>query len=130
MPASPSGSAHGQREGLGAHWELWMFVQGGMTPLQAIRAATLSGAHYVGMDKDIGSLEPGKIADLLVLDANPLDNIRNSESILYTIANGRIFDAMAMNEIGNHPRNRQPFHFELPGGEAAGRAIATIDDDD
>jgi imidazolonepropionase-like amidohydrolase/Tol biopolymer transport system component len=122
--------AHGQREGLGAHWELWMFVQGGMTPLQAIRAATLSGAHYIGMDKDIGSLEPGKIADLLVLDANPLDNIRNSESIRYTIANGRIFDAMTMNEIGNHPRNRQPFHFELPGGEAAGSAAATTDDDD
>jgi imidazolonepropionase-like amidohydrolase/Tol biopolymer transport system component len=122
--------AHGQREGLGAHWELWMFVQGGMTPLQAIRAATLSGAHYIGMDKDIGSLEPGKIADLLVLDANPLDNIRNSESILYTIANGRIFDAMTMNEIGNHPRNRQPFHFELPGGEAAGRAAAATDDEE
>lgn len=122
--------AHGQREGLGAHWELWMFVQGGMTPLQAIRAATLSGAHYIGMDKDIGSLEPGKIADLLVLDANPLDNIRNSESILYTIANGRIFDAMTMNEIGNHPRNRQPFHFELPGGEGAGRAAVTTDDDE
>jgi imidazolonepropionase-like amidohydrolase/Tol biopolymer transport system component len=122
--------AHGQREGLGAHWELWMFVQGGMTPLQAIRAATLSGAHYIGMDKDIGSLEPGKIADLLVLDANPLDNIRNSESILYTIANGRIFDAMTMNEIGNHPRNRKPFHFELPGGEAAGRAAAATDDEE
>jgi len=122
--------AHGQREGLGAHWELWMFVQGGMTPLQAIRAATLSGAHYIGMDKDVGSLEPGKLADLLVLDSNPLDNIRNSESIRYTIANGRIFDAMTMNEIGNHPRTRQPFYFELPGNDAAGRATAAASDDD
>ena len=122
--------AHGQREGLGAHWELWMFVQGGMAPLQAIRAATLSGAHYIGMDKDVGSLEPGKLADLLVLDANPLDNIRNSESIRYTIANGRIFDAMTMNEIGNHPRTRQPFYFELPGNDAAGRATAAASDDD
>ncbi|MEA2416114.1 MAG: hypothetical protein QOI58_2771 [Thermoanaerobaculia bacterium] len=123
--------AHGQREGLGAHWELWMFVQGGMTPLQAIRAATLNGAHYIGMDKDVGSLEPGKLADLLVLDANPLDNIRNSESIRYTVANGRIFDAMTMNEIGNHPRTRQPFYFELPGNDAAGRAtMATTDDEE
>jgi imidazolonepropionase-like amidohydrolase/Tol biopolymer transport system component len=123
--------AHGQREGLGAHWELWMFVQGGMTPLQAIRAATFSGAHYIGMDKDVGSLEPGRLADLLVLDSNPLDNIRNSESIRYTIANGRIFDAMTMNEIGNHPRTRQPFYFELPGNDAAGRAtMATTDDDE
>jgi len=122
--------AHGQREGLGAHWELWMFVQGGMTPLQAIRAATLSGAHYIGMDKDIGSLEPGKLADLLVLDANPLDNIRNSESIRYTIANGRIFDAMTMNETGNHSRTRKPFYFELPGNDAWGLATATASEDD
>jgi len=122
--------AHGQREGLGAHWELWMFVQGGMTPLQAIRAATLNGAHYIGMDKDVGSLEPGKLADLLVLDANPLDDIRNSESIRYTIANGRIFDAMTMNEIGNHPHTRQPFYFELPGNDSWGRATAAASDDD
>jgi imidazolonepropionase-like amidohydrolase len=122
--------AHGQREGLGAHWELWMFVQGGMTPLQAIRAATISGAHYIGMDKDIGSLESGKLADLLVLDANPLDNIRNSESIRYTIANGRVFDSMTMNEIGNHPRTRQPFYFELPGNDSWGRTTAAASDDD
>src|SRR5258708_19031688 len=122
--------AHGQREGLGAHRELWMFVQGGVTPLQAIRAATLSGAHYIGMDKDIGSLEAGKIADLLVLDANPLDHIPNSASIRYTIVNGRLFDAMTMNEIGNHPRRRQPFYFELPGNEAWGRATLAASDDD
>ena len=65
--------AHGQREGLGAHWEMWMLVQGGMTPLEALRCATLNGARYLGLDKDIGSLEPGKLADLVVLDANPLD---------------------------------------------------------
>jgi cytosine/adenosine deaminase-related metal-dependent hydrolase len=106
-----------------------MFVQGGMTPLQAIRAATLSGAHYIGMDKEIGSLEKGKLADLLVLDANPLKNIRNSESIRYTIANGRIFDAMTMNESGNHPRVRQPFYFEVPGSEAWGQATTAASDD-
>ena len=121
--------AHGQREGLGAHWELWMFVQGGMTPLQAIRAATLNGAHYIGMDKDIGSLETGKLADLVVLDENPLENIRNSESIRYTIVNGRIFDAMTMNEAGNHPRNRKAFYFELPGNDAWGRTTAADTDD-
>jgi len=114
--------AHGQREGLGAHWELWMFVQGGMTPLQAIRAATISGARYLGLDKDIGSLEPGKLADLIVLDANPLENIRNSESVRYTMVNGRLFDSATMNEIGNHPRQRAPLYFDLPGNDAWGRA--------
>jgi Tol biopolymer transport system component/imidazolonepropionase-like amidohydrolase len=122
--------AHGQREGLGAHWELWMFTQGGMTPLEAIRSATLNGAHYLGLDHDIGSLEQGKLADLIVLDADPLENIRNSESVRYTVVNGRIFDAATMNEIGNHPRDRQKFFFEIEGNDAWPRSVTTSDDDD
>lgn len=75
--------AHGQLQGLGARWELWMFEQDGMTPLEALRAATLSGAQYLGMGAHLGSLEPGKFADLVVLDANPLENIRNSSGSLW-----------------------------------------------
>jgi imidazolonepropionase-like amidohydrolase/Tol biopolymer transport system component len=116
--------AHGQRESLGAHWELWMFEQGGMTPLQALRAATLDGARYLGFDREIGSLEPGKLADLIVLDANPLENIRNTHAVRYTVVNGRIFDAATMNEIGNHPRTRKPFFFQMPGNETWGPAAA------
>jgi Tol biopolymer transport system component/imidazolonepropionase-like amidohydrolase len=104
--------AHGQLQGLGAHWEMWMLAQGGMTPLQAIRAATLHGAQYLGLDGDIGSLETGKLADLIVLNHNPLENIQNSESILYVMKNGRLYDAESMNEIGNHPHQRGPFFWE------------------
>jgi imidazolonepropionase-like amidohydrolase/Tol biopolymer transport system component len=104
--------AHGQLQGLGAHWEMWMFVQGGMTPLQAIRAATLHGAQYLGLDGDIGSLEAGKLADLIVLNQNPLENIQNSESILYVMKNGRLYDAETMNEIGNYQRQRSQFFWE------------------
>ncbi len=104
--------AHGQLDGLGAHWELWMLAQGGMTPLEAIRAATLNGAYYLGMEKDLGSIESGKLADLVVMDNNPLENIRNSESIRYVVANGRVFDAETMNEIGTRSRARFPFYFE------------------
>lgn len=129
---SVQNGAHGQREGLGAHWELWMFEQGGMTPHQALRASTLMGAQYLGMDREIGSLEAGKLADLIVLDANPLENIRNSTAVRYTIVNGRIFDAATMNEIGNHPRQRKPFFFQVPGNDAwgpAATAAATHDED-
>jgi imidazolonepropionase-like amidohydrolase/Tol biopolymer transport system component len=114
--------AHGQREGLGAHWEMWMFAQGGMTPLRALQAGTINGARYLGLDRDLGSLEPGKLADLLVLDANPLENIRNSTSIKYTVANGRVFDAMAMDEVGGAAK--KPFWFELPGAEGWGAGAA------
>ena len=104
--------AHGQREGLGAHWELWMLVQGGMTPLQALKCGTWNGAHYLGLEGDIGSLEPGKLADLIVIDGNPVADIRDSEKVLYTVVNGRMYDAFTMNELGNHPVTRAKYWWE------------------
>ena len=104
--------AHGQLQGLGAHWELWMFVQGGMTSLEAIRSGTLSGAQYLGMDADLGSIEKGKLADLIVLDKNPLDNIQNSESVRFVMKNGRLYDGQRMDEVGNHPKARAEFYWE------------------
>lgn len=104
--------AHGQREGLGAHWELWMLVQGGMTPLEALKCGTWNGARYLGLDADIGSLEPGKLADLIVIDGNPLTDIRESEKVLYTVVNGRLYDAATMNQMGNHPQERAKYWWE------------------
>lgn len=107
--------AHGQLQGLGAHWELWMFEQGGMTNLEALRVATINGAHYLGMDHEIGSLEVGKLADLVVLDENPLENIQNTNSVTHTMVNGRLFDAATMNEVGNQENERLPFWWERDG---------------
>lgn len=104
--------AHGQIQGLGAHWELWMMVQGGMTPMQAIKAATLNGASYLGMNKEIGSLEVGKLADLVVMDANPLADIRNSEKIKYVMINGRLYDSATLNEVGTREKLRGKLWFE------------------
>lgn len=104
--------AHGQLQGLGAHWELWMLQQGGMTNMEALKAATINGANYLGMDDQIGSLKAGKLADLVVLDKNPLEDIQNSNSVVYTMVNGRLYDAATMNEIGNKEEKRTKFYWE------------------
>jgi len=88
--------AHGQRQGLGDHWETWALVQGGMTPLEAIQCATWNGAWYLGMDGAIGSIEPGKLADFLVLDKNPIEDIHNTNSIRWTVKNGEVYNAETM----------------------------------
>ncbi len=103
---------HGQREGLGTHWEMWLLAQGGATALEVIRAGTLHGARYLGLDKDLGSIERGKLADLAILSANPLDDIRNSEKVKWVVVGGRVYDAATMNEAGATPKKRGPFFWE------------------
>lgn len=104
--------AHGQREGLAAHWELWMFAQGGMSPLNVLRTGTIDAAKYIGLDKDLGSITTGKLADLIVIDGDILKNIRLSEKVVYTMLNGRLYDADTINEVGNYSNKRQPFFWE------------------
>lgn len=105
--------AHGQIQGIGAHWEIWMMKQGGMTNLEALRTATLNSAWSLGLDNYIGSLQVGKLADIIVMDKNPLENIYNTESIRYTMVNGRLYDAEQMNEIGNYNKPRGKFYWEM-----------------
>jgi imidazolonepropionase-like amidohydrolase/Tol biopolymer transport system component len=104
--------AHGQREGRGAHWELWMLVQGGMSPMEALHAATINGARNLGLDKDIGSLEAGKLADLVVLDANPLDDIYNSDDISRVVVNGRVYDGITLDQLAPDKVKRPAFFWQ------------------
>lgn len=90
--------AHGQEEGLASHWELWSFVKGGMTPLEALRTGTISGARSLGFDKDIGSIEPGKLADMVIIDGDPVADIRQSDKITHVMLNGRLYDVPTMDE--------------------------------
>ncbi|MAL08169.1 MAG: amidohydrolase [Maricaulis sp.] len=104
--------AHGQREGLAAHWEMWSFVRGGWTPLQALQAATVTPARFLGFEADIGRLEPGMLADLVVLTANPLDDIGNTDDIEYVMINGRMYDPITMNEVVTGDAERSPYFWE------------------
>ena len=85
--------AHGQREGLAVHWELWMFAQGGMSPMQALRTATIVPARAMGLDSETGTLEIGKEADIAILDRNPLLDIRNIRSVSAVMTNGDYYES-------------------------------------
>jgi imidazolonepropionase-like amidohydrolase/Tol biopolymer transport system component len=125
--------AHGQQAGIGAHWELWSFVRGGMTPLEALSAGTIAPARSLGMARDIGSLEPGKLADLVVLDADPTADIRNSDKVHRVMLGGRLYDPATMDEVATGTAKRPPYWWE--GGSNAGpgafgrAATGTFDDD-
>ncbi|HSJ65631.1 MAG TPA: amidohydrolase family protein [Gemmatimonadaceae bacterium] len=103
---------HGQLQGLGVHWELWSIASGGMKPMDALRVATIFGAEAIGLDQHMGTLEGGKLADLQVLDANPLDDIRNTTAIRYVMKNGRLYDANTLAEIWPQQRPAPQFWWE------------------
>ena len=104
--------AHGQLQGLGAHWEMWALTHGGMEPHNALKAATINGAEYLGMDSDLGSIAAGKLADIVVLDRNPLEQIENSDSVSLTVINGVIYDADSMDQLWPQEIARGKFYFQ------------------
>jgi imidazolonepropionase-like amidohydrolase/Tol biopolymer transport system component len=117
--------AHGQQSGLGSHWELWSFVRGGWSPIEALRAATIMPATSLGYAKDVGSLEVGKLADLVVLDADPTLDIRNSDKISKVMLGGRLYDSATLNEVVTGTRKRAPLWWEGSGSEGYGASLTT-----
>lgn len=115
--------AHGQQAGIGAHWELWSFARGGMSPVEALRAGTIAPARSLGMAADIGSIEVGKLADLVILSSDPSENIRNSDKIERVMLGGRLYDARTMREVETGDGGRIDYWWEAGG--AGGSEAAT-----
>lgn len=110
--------AHGQLQGLGPHWELWAMAGEGaarhdfaMTPMEALRAATILAADKLGYAPDLGSIETGKLADFLVLDANPLEDIHNSAKIRWVVKNGELWEAETMRKLWPHEAAPPSFYW-------------------
>jgi hypothetical protein len=103
--------SHGQLQGLGYHWEMWMLASGGMTPMEVLRCATVNGSRIVGRPQDIGSIEPGKLADLLILDKNPLEDIHNTNSVHWVMKNGELFEGDTLDQIWPEQKKLEPLFF-------------------
>jgi len=104
--------SHGQLQGLGYHWEMWMLATGGMTPLEVLRCATLNGAKIIGRPQDLGSLEPGKLADLVILDKDPLADIHNTNSIHWVMKNGELYEGDTLNQVWPEQKKLGPLYFQ------------------
>ncbi len=110
--------AHGQLQGLGTLWELWGMAMGGLTPLEAIRSGTYDAAVKLGLQQDIGALKPGMLADFIVLDANPLDDLANLEQQRWVVKNGFVYDAESMAEVWPSSKPLRPW-FWMPEHDRA-----------
>ena len=98
--------------GLGAHWEMELFVQGGFTPMEALEIATINGFKHQGLDRELGSIEPGKLADLVILEKNPLDDIRNTRTIRHVVKNGVVYNGENASRDYPDPQPAQPLYFK------------------
>jgi Tol biopolymer transport system component len=103
--------SHGQLQGLGYHWEMWMLASGGMTPLEVLRCATLNGSKIVGRPQDLGSIEAGKLADLIILDKSPLDDIHNTNTIHWVMKNGELFEGDTLDQVWPEQKKLEPLYF-------------------
>ncbi len=100
--------AHGEQDGLGTHWDAWT-LGFAMTPMEVLEAWSRDGAHFIGLEDEIGSLEVGKLADLVVLNANPLDDVRNTIDIRWVMKDGVVREADTLDEIWPE---RRPYGFK------------------
>ena len=104
--------SHGQLQGLGYHWELWSIAAGGLSKHDVLRVATILGARAIGRGTELGSIETDKYADLVVLDANPLDDIRNTNTISMVMKNGRLYDGNTLDEVWPRQLKAGPFYWQ------------------
>jgi Tol biopolymer transport system component len=113
--------SHGQLQGLGFHWELWSMQSGGLSMMNALRIATIIGAEAIGLSNDLGSIEVGKLADMVVLKENPLEDIRNTNTVKMVIKNGFVYDAETLDQLYPiYKKQEYPWTQKTPSADLPG----------
>jgi len=113
--------SHGQLQGLGFHWEMWSMQAGGISEHDMLKVATVIGAEALGLSKDIGSIENGKLADLVILDQNPLENIRHTNSVKLVVKNGFVYEGDSLNTVYPETKTQDyPWKQAAPSAELPG----------
>lgn len=102
--------SHGEHHGLAAQWEVWMAASA-LGNHGALEVASLHGAHFLGAEQDLGSLERGKLADLLVLNSNPLDDIRSTADLRYVMKGGVLYESETLDEVWPRTRPYGPYYW-------------------
>jgi hypothetical protein len=96
--------SHGERDGIGLHFEMWAHAEGGISNLEVLREATLNGARSIGVDEDLGSIEVGKVADMVIFDQNPIEDIKQTLSASMVMRSGVLYRTHELEEVW--PRER------------------------
>ena len=118
---------HGEAQGLSFHWEMELLANGGMRNHDVLRAATIMGAETMGLESELGSIEVGKLADLVVLERDPLTDIRNTKAISHVMRGGVLYDARTLERLGPDPAPA-PDPWWLPAAPSEAGAERTLEE--
>jgi Tol biopolymer transport system component len=110
--------SHGEDFGIGTQHEIWSYATA-LTPLEVLTVASKDGAYFLGLDQELGTLKVGKLADLIVLDADPLEDIHNTARMAYVMKNGVLYNSETLDELWPVKKSYGPVHWDDPAATAA-----------
>lgn len=98
---------HGEDHGIDSHWDIWGLAEA-LEPMEVLEVASQGGAYMIGLEDDVGSIERGKLADLVILEGNPLQDMRNTARIAWVMKSGVLYEGATLNQVWPEQRSYDP----------------------